>query len=183
MTAHLANTPMLETENLILRAPKPADWPQWDGFAQSDRARYIGGPYTQGKSWRAFGHAVGMWALRGYGSFIITRKGDDTGLGMTGPWHPADWPERELGWTMWSDALEGKGVMYEAASAARRHAFETLKWDTAVSYIDADNIRSIRLAERLGATLDAAAQVPEGFTDVEVRVYRHSPHQQETQAS
>ncbi|KMW60523.1 Protein export cytoplasm protein SecA ATPase RNA helicase [Candidatus Rhodobacter oscarellae] len=171
MTALLTNTPLIETENLILRAPQPGDWPQWDDFARSDRARYIGGPYTQGKSWRAFGHAVGMWVLRGFGSFIVTERGSNTAIGMTGPWFPADWPEKELGWTMWRDDLEGKGLMFEAASAARDFAFGQLGWDTAVSYIEAGNIRSVALAQRLSAVLDPDAPLME--TDKEVLVYRH----------
>ncbi len=39
----------------------------------------------------------------------------------------------------------------------RRHAYEDLGWETAVSYIDPANARSIALAERLGCTRDDAA--------------------------
>jgi RimJ/RimL family protein N-acetyltransferase len=167
----LTGTPTLETERMILRAPKGKDWEQWHPFAQSQRAQYIGGPYDLGSSWRACGHAVGMWLMRGYGSFIMTLKGDDTAIGMTGPWHPANWPEPELGWTMWRDDLEGTGLMFEAAAAARDYAFDVLGWQTAVSYIDAPNARSIALAKRLGAVHDPDAAVFE--SDKEVLVYRH----------
>ena len=171
MTALLTNTPVIETENLVLRAPQPGDWPHWDRFAQSQRAQYIGGPYDLKGSWRGLCHAVGMWVMRGYGSFIITERGDNTALGMTGPWFPADWPEKELGWTMWSDAHEGKGVMFEAAQAARDYAYATLGWRSPVSYISAGNARSIALAKRLGAVLDEDA--PHPFSDHPVVVYRH----------
>ncbi len=161
--------PTLETERLILRGPKAEDWGVWHPFAISDRAKFIGGPYDLGTAWRAFGHICGHWLMRGYGSFVVNLKGDDSAVGLTGPWHPANWPERELGWTMWRDDLEGTSVMFEAASAARDFAFNDLGWDTAVSYIEKGNTRSIRLAERLGATLDENAKGP----DPKDLVYRH----------
>ena len=169
----LSPTPVLETDRLTLRAPQGTDWPHWRNFHHSDRARFIGGgPDRQpGDSWRAFGHIIGHWAMRGFGMFVFTFKGDDTPLGLTGPWFPEGWPERELGWTVWSEAAEGRGLVSEAASAARRHAFGTLGWDTAVSYIDPDNTRSIALAERLGATLDRSARQP--AWDKPCLVYRH----------
>lgn len=164
-------TPSLRTQNLILRGPQAADWPYWRDFAASKRAQFIGGPFDLRAAWRAFGHVIGMWVLRGYGSFIITHQGDDTPLGLTGPWHPADWPEPEIGWTIWTPEAEGKGIAFEAASAARDYAFQTLGWTTAVSYIDHGNDRSAALAERLGAVLDPDAAQP-GRADG--LVYRHS---------
>lgn len=170
MTIVLADTPVLETDNLILRAPQARDWPQWHAFAGSKRAKYIGGPFDDAGAWRAFGHVIGMWVLRGYGSFVITRRDDDTALGMTGPWHPFDWPEKEIGWTVWSTAVEGKGIAFEAAHAARAYAYGTLGWTGAVSYIDPANTRSVALAERLGATIDPDAAHPGAAP---CHVYRH----------
>ncbi|MDJ0628203.1 MAG: GNAT family N-acetyltransferase [Rhodobacter sp.] len=170
MTPHLADTPVLETGRLRLRAPGRQDWPLWRDFAGTERAMFIGGPFDLRSAWRAFGHVIGMWVLRGYGSFVFTAKDDDTALGMTGPWHPADWPEKELGWTVWSADQEGTGLAFEAARAARDFAFGPLGWDTAVSYIHKDNARSITLAERLGAVRDETATAPHP----EDLVFRHT---------
>lgn len=161
MTVHLADTPVLETDRLVLRAPGPQDWPAWRAMIGSERASFIGGPVWDGKAWRAFGHIIGHWVMRGYGSFVFTRRGDDLALGMTGPWYPAGWPEQELGWSVWHSDIEGQGLAFEAAAAARAHAFHHLGWQTAVSYIHPDNARSIALAERLGAVRDRDAAVPE----------------------
>lgn len=170
MTA-LTGTPVIATARLTLRAPQAGDWPAWRDFAMSERAAFIGGPVDLGKAWRAFGHVAGMWVLRGYGSFVFCRRGTDAPLGMAGPWYPADWPEREIGWTVWDAPAEGKGLAFEATQAARDFAFATLGWPTAVSYIHPANFRSIRLAERLGAVPDPAAAVPRpGEPTV---VYRH----------
>ncbi|MCV2867786.1 GNAT family N-acetyltransferase [Defluviimonas sp. WL0002] len=168
----LANTPVLETERLTLRAPAPGDWAAFDAFLSSPRAGFVrSGDYALGQTWRAFGHLIGHWVLRGFGMFVFTPKGENRALGMAGPWFPADWPEREIGWSVWTAEAEGKGYAHEAAAAARTHAFDTLGWDTAVSYVAPANARSIALAERLGALRDDAARHPAG--DKPCLVYRH----------
>lgn len=157
----LSGTPVLATARLTLRAPVAADWPHWRAFALSPRAIHIGGPMDEAKAWRAFCHVTGMWVMRGFGSFVFLETGSDMPLGLTGPWFPIDWPEPEIGWTVWSPAAEGRGYAFEAAAAARDHAFRDLGWATAVSYIDPANTRSIRLAERLGAIRDPGAATPD----------------------
>jgi RimJ/RimL family protein N-acetyltransferase len=166
----LADTPVLHTARLMLRAPGAADWPRWMAFMASPRACYAGGPLTEARGWRAFGHVIGHWLLRGYGSFVVTLRGSDTAIGLAGPYHPIDWPEPEIGWALWSAASEGKGYAYEAAAAARTFAFGQLGWKTAVSYIDPANARSIALARRLGAQQDPAAAHP---GDDPCLVFRH----------
>ena len=170
MTARLVDTPVIETERLILRGPRMEDFPAWEAFYTSPRAQYIGGPGDTGLAWRAFCHVTGMWALRGFGSFIFTLKDSDAPIGMSGPWYPANWPEHEIGWTIWSAEGEGKGYAAEAATAARDYAYRSLGWTTAVSYIEPENARSIALAERLGARLDPNAASPGDYPTV---VYRH----------
>jgi RimJ/RimL family protein N-acetyltransferase len=172
MSVTLADTPVLTTERLTLRAPVAADWPHWREMALSDRSVFIRPEdFDEGKAWRGFGHIIGHWVMRGWGSFIITRTGEDAALGMAGPWFPAGWPEREIGWSLWTAEAEGQGIAFEATRAARAHAFDTLGWDTAVSYIHPDNARSIALAERLGASHDPNAAAPDRDTDT--LVYRH----------
>lgn len=172
----LSNTPVLTTQRLILRAPGAADWPAWREFHTSERAKFIGGgsEITPAQSWRAFGHVIGHWVMRGFGSFVFTLKDDDRALGMAGPWFPEGWPEHEIGWTVWTDAAEGKGYAREAALAARDFARRELGWDEIVSYIDAQNTRSIALAERLGARRDDQARLPATASPCEgLCVYRH----------
>lgn len=175
MTVSLTQTPVIETERLILRAPKGSDYAAWEVFATGPRAQYIGGPYTVRTAWRGWGHMIGHWTMRGFGSFVFTMRGDDAPLGTVGPYYPGDWPEPELGWTLWRDDLEGTGLAYEAAAASRDYAFDALGWDTAVSYIDIPNTRSIALAERLGAVRDDTARRPgyEGEDHAPIYVYRH----------
>ena len=167
--ARLADTPVLETGRLILRAPRAEDWPPSAAFLATERSRFVGGPVETGGAWRIFAHVVGHWTLRGFGLFVVCDKARDAALGTVGPWYPADWPEREIGWTLWRAEDEGKGFAQEAARAALDHAFRALGWETAVSYIDPGNARSIALAERLGAVRDPRAAAPGGGG----LVYRH----------
>ena len=173
MTAHLAHTPVLETERLILRAPKASDFDAYLPFFTSDRARFIGGGSDKeaGLAWRVLAILAGHWHLRGYGTFVLEEKGTGRPVGSAGPWHPGDWPERELGWSVWSAEDEGRGYAREAVTELRRHVYADLGWPTAVSYIDARNARSVALAERLGCTLDEAAPLP--AREEPIRAWRH----------
>ena len=89
-----------------------------------------------------------------------------------GNWQPEAGPEKEIGWTIWSEEHEGQGLAYEAAAVVRDYTFDTLGWDTAVSYIDEGNHRSAALAERLGAWLDEDAPRPDKEKPPAM-VYRH----------
>ncbi len=174
MSVALNTTPVLETERLTLRAPVAADWPIYRDFALSDRARYVRPPdVDEERAWRMFASMIGHWVLRGWGSFVFTLKGETRPLGMVGPWFPQGWPEREILWMAWDTACEGKGYVAEAVDATLDHAFGALGWDTAVSYIDPQNTRSIRLAERLGARRDPDAPASKLAESPVLLVYRH----------
>ncbi|MEM8742245.1 MAG: GNAT family N-acetyltransferase [Pseudomonadota bacterium] len=160
----------LETERLILRRPAARDEAGAMGFLLSPRADRIGGPFKPARAWQVFAAEVAHWDLRGYGGFAVTQRGSDRCLGIIGPFCPTGWPEPEMGWMLWEEA-EGRSIGYEAARACLRHLFRDLGWTSTVSYIDADNARSIALAERLGAQRDTATTPPHP-DDI---VYRHMP--------
>lgn len=160
----------IETERLILRKPNASDWPGARDFYMSERSAMAGGNIDLGRAWRQFAAIIGHWDIRGYGLSAVTQKSDGQTVGLVGQWHPGDWPEAEIGWVLFAQA-EGKGIAFEAATAALHHAYTQLGWTTAVSYIAHENHRSIALAERLGATLDPDAQQP--HPDRPCLIYRH----------
>lgn len=162
-------TDIIETERLILRRPLPKDQDTCVAFFMSDRAYGVGGPYDMGQAWRHFAYELGHWEINGFGMWAVTMKGSDDIVGLVGPWFPADWPEREIGWFIFDNA-EGKGIAHEAAQAAIQHMRTTLGWTDFVSYIKEDLPRSIALAERLGAKLDPNAEMPGAHPCL---VYRH----------
>jgi RimJ/RimL family protein N-acetyltransferase len=164
----LIDTPVIETERLVLRAPRLEDFEPFAAFLGSERARYMGGPVERGRAWRAFCHVVAHWPLRGFGPFVIEREGRPIGSG--GPWRPEDWPEVEIAYCLWDASQEGHGYVREAMLAARADAW-SLGLTRLVSYIEPPNAASIRVAQRLGCTRDEAAHGP----DAQDLVFRH-PH-------
>ncbi len=163
-------SPVLETDRLCLRRPAERDGEAYAQLFMAGRGKYMGEPEPVDRraGWRIFYAELGHWDIRGYGMFAVTLKGDDTALGLVGPWYPHTWPEHEIGWTLF-EGHEGKGYATEAAIASRAWAYRELGWTGAVSYIDPENTPSIRVAERCGARLDPAAQV----CDPGDLVYRH----------
>jgi len=134
----------------------------------SDRAKYMGGPFSLRYAWGDFCHGIAQWPLFGGGNLSIELRETKQYLGRIEINQGPLFPEPELGWQLQLQA-EGKGYAFEAAIAMRDWAFQECKLDTLVSYIGPDNSRSIRLAERLGATLDEHAR-PQDPGDL---VYRH----------
>lgn len=173
MMARLVDTPVLTTPRLTLRAPRADDFEVFAPFVMSDRARFIGGgaDKDRGHAWRVLAILVGHWALRGFGTFVLEDRETGQPLGSAGPWFPGDWPERELGWTLWTAGAEGRGLAAEAVRELRRHVYADLGWPTAVSYIDPLNARSRALARRVGCVLDATAPRPD--RDPVLEVWRH----------
>lgn len=168
MTA-LPTIPVIETERLRLRGPQTADYDAFAAFGESPRAASLGGPFSRAKSFHRFCAIWGHWAMRGFGRFIVADRGSDAALGIVGPFFPDGWPEPEIAWTVF-DGAEGRGIAFEAASAARAYAYGTLGWRTAVSCISPENTRSQALARRLGCVADSTYRHPEGFDLV---IWRH----------
>jgi RimJ/RimL family protein N-acetyltransferase len=161
---------VLTTERLILRKPRMADLPDCVAFWSSDRSHMMGGPWTPEETEANLQAVIDLWPRNGFGLFIVTLKGSDRAVGLIGPWQPADYPEPELGWSLWDSALEGQGLALEAATAARDWFFATTGRTTAVSYTDVNNHRSHRLCERMGAVWDPLARSPSPPPE---RIYRH----------
>jgi RimJ/RimL family protein N-acetyltransferase len=165
----MTDIPSIETERLVLRAPRLADWPAYADFLASDRAVYMGAPFSEAAAWGMFCHDAAQWTLMGHGALMLEGRRGGHCLGQVGINAGPLFPEHELGWLLYPGA-EGLGYAFEAAEALRNWAFGTLGLRTLVSYIHPDNLSSRRLAERLGAVLDIDA-VRHDPRDL---VYRHS---------
>jgi RimJ/RimL family protein N-acetyltransferase len=161
--------PTLETQRLVLRAPSEADFEADVAFFASDRSANIGGPFPPDLVWRKLAAILGHWVLRGYGLWSVDEKATGSYCGRVGLHYPNGWPEPEIGWRLVADA-EGRSIAYEAALAARNHAYETLGWSTAISLIGPGNTRSVALAQRLGATREPDYVHPSYGT---LETYRH----------
>lgn len=163
------NIPQLETERLILRAPRAADFEPESVFYASEEARFLGGPQEASATWRTLAVMIGHWVLRGYGFWAVEDKASGAYLGRVGLWNPMGWREEEISWALMPYA-QGRGFATEAAFAVRRHAYEVLGWQTAISQISVENEPSKALARRMGAQLETTYDVPD-FGMMEV--WRH----------
>jgi len=160
--------PIIKTDRLLLREPVLADWPGFADLMRSDRATPMGGPYLTEHAWGDFCHGIASWRLFGVGNLSIELRETTHCIGRIEINQGPRYPEPELGWQL-QLAAEGKGYAFEAAIALRDWVFREGKLQTLVSYIGPQNARSIRLAERLGASLDELAR-PQDPGDL---VYRH----------
>ena len=160
--------PTFETERLRLRPLVEEDWTGYFAFLASDRAIHMGGPHGVETAWSFFCNDIAQWHLYGHGALMFEDRLSGETLGQVAICKGPMFPELELGWFLY-EAAEGKGYAAEAATAMRDWAKERLAPESLVSYIDPDNTRSIRLAERLGAVLDRDARAPHEAT----LVYRH----------
>lgn len=163
--------PTLETDRLILRAFRDdQDFEPYAKFYASARTAHYGGPLDRQSAWRAAAAMMGHWILRGYGAWAVEEKSTGDFCGMVGLWYPEGWPEREITWSV-VEAKAGTGIAVEAARRSRSYAYEVLGWDTVYSCMSPDNTPSIRVAEKLGATLEREQQHP---TRGRFLVYRHA---------
>ncbi len=149
MSSFHLTIPHLETDRLLLREYRQADFDAFAAFYDTPRSHFIGGPLTRELAWRGLATHLGHWALRGFGFWAVEEKATGAFCGHVGLWHPEGWPEPEVGWVMMEHA-EGRGIALEAALASRAYAYRTLRWSTAISMIDPGNARSVRLAEKMG---------------------------------
>lgn len=148
--------PTLDTDRLILRAPRMSDAARYIAYKTSERAKFTGGPIDAQKAAGNFFGISGHWILRGYGLFMAALKGDpDTPIGGFGIFHPLQYAEPEFGWTLYDGAFEGQGYAVEAMRAVIPWAWPVMGVDTAQSHIDDGNDASVAVAKRLGATFDA----------------------------
>jgi len=158
----------LETERLVLRKPEPADR---DGYAalwgDPEVVRFLGGTtISPDEVPTAMERMFGQWERHGVGLFSVLRKEDELFVGRVGYllWDTERWVnamheeldgdlELEIGWTIVHE-LWGQGYATEAAAACRDHAFSGLGRDRVISLIARENVASIRVAEKIGESIE-----------------------------
>lgn len=164
----IARIPTLATRRLVLRPVGANDFAAYERLMTSSRSRGMGGPYSRREAWGMFCHDIAGWTLFGHGALMVDLRETGECVGQVGINHGPLFPEKELGWLVYA-GFEGRGYATEAAAALRDWAAQALGCMGLVSYVHPSNLASIRVAERLGATLDRDAPRP----DPGDLVYRH----------
>jgi RimJ/RimL family protein N-acetyltransferase len=149
-----------ETDRLLLRMFRESDL---DAYAEmcgdADVMKHLGGiTLTRSESWRNMATVLGHWQLRGFGLWAVEHRQSGELLGRVGCWQPEGWPGLELAWSL-RQAFWGQGYATEAARAALDLAFSELRQSHVISMISAENIPSIRVAQRLGMRREGSTEL------------------------
>jgi len=156
----LTGTPVLETERLRLRVPGAADADSYARFfADADGSRFYGGPLRRDLAYGMLCRDIGHWALKGFGKFVITCKGET--LGGCGIVHPDGWPGHELTWWLLPEA-RARGIAREASRVVLNWACESLGRDQVETHFRDENMAARRLTEALGGEKRRREIFPDG---------------------
>jgi GrpB-like predicted nucleotidyltransferase (UPF0157 family)/ribosomal protein S18 acetylase RimI-like enzyme len=109
------------------------------------------------------------YAKYGFGVWAIIHKEDNRLIGIAGlkVWDIDGKEQTELGYRL-DPKYWGRGLAVEAASSICHYAFTKLKKDELISIIEAKNIRSIQVAERIGMRYEKDSI----FFNIPVRIYK-----------
>jgi RimJ/RimL family protein N-acetyltransferase len=149
--------PEIRTERLLLRLPRANDLdPLIEIHEHPDVVRFLSGNPASGRpgAWRTLAMFVGHWTLRGYGPWVVEESATGAVIGRVGLWNPEGWPGIEIGWVI-HHARWGHGFATEAARAALGWAWDHVDTDHIISIIEPGNVRSIRVAEKIGEQYEA----------------------------
>jgi RimJ/RimL family protein N-acetyltransferase len=162
----MTSLPHIKTDRLVLRPPARDDASSlMEMFADEEVMLGLGhDPVSSAEGADAIiDEMLRGWEANDVGAFIIETRHDHQVVGNSGlmvfdsrSWTPSTRAEAgafgqpELGWAL-IRAHWGHGYATEAACAIRAWARRARSVDRLVSLISADNVRSQRVAERLGA--------------------------------
>jgi RimJ/RimL family protein N-acetyltransferase len=169
---------VIETERLVLRVPRLDDATALLEFVGDEEVmRRIGDePGGHEKAEAFVDRWLKRWERNGVGPFIVELDG--TLIGRVGLliWDRRTWEtsayevageyaQEELGWALVRRAW-GFGYATEAAEAVKSWSYQERGIERLVSLIAPDNVRSQRVAEKLGARVDEQIQSSAGLSDV-----------------
>lgn len=156
--------PVLTGPRVVLRPFEVGDLDaQAAAMADPAVTRHLGGrTFDREDTWRRILASPGMWALLGYGYWVVARRDDGRYLGQVGfadfkrDMTPSIEGLPEMGW-IFARQGQGQGFASEAVKIALAWADGTLRAPEVVAIIDRDNARSIRVAEQADFVADGEA--------------------------
>ncbi|MEM8752317.1 MAG: GNAT family N-acetyltransferase [Pseudomonadota bacterium] len=162
MTALLALAPTLDTDRLTLTAPTTDDLSAYVAFyGRDERTLSYPGGLTPEEAAAVLDADIDAWRTKGFGIWLIRRRGEDEVVGAAGLAHEDGWPCAELTWWLFPEA-RGAGYAAEASRAVVAFAYDALGWDRVETYMRDENGPARRLAERLGGKVDRRIAFPDG---------------------
>jgi RimJ/RimL family protein N-acetyltransferase len=153
----MSDSQTFETERLLLRPHQPGDYDNCRAlWTDTQVTRFIGGrPSTEEEAWARFLRFFGLWAVLGFGYWVVIEKATGAYVGEVGfgdfhrEMEPPLGPDPEMGWVLFP-GFQGKGYASEAVAGglawleAQRGPCRT------TCMIDEDNLPSQKVAARAG---------------------------------
>ena len=158
---------MIETERLLLRKPRVEDAVDLAvAYAEPQVVRFMGdgSTATLAEIEKGIEQWLERWESWGLSLCSLELREDGRVVGRAGflRWDPETWQvggsETELGWLL-AREYWGRGYATEAALALRDWAFGSRGLTRLISLIQHENVRSIRVAEKLGERYERDVEV------------------------
>ncbi len=144
--------PRVRTDRLLLREFREADFGSFaEVLADPVATEFLSGPVDRRAAFRIFLGAFGAWMLHGAGWWAIDLVETGELVGWVGAFYRERPCDLELGWTI-DPRHWRRGFATEAGAAALESARQRLGARRVIAHIDARNVASLRVAERLGLT-------------------------------
>jgi RimJ/RimL family protein N-acetyltransferase len=170
-----AVAPVLHTQRLTLRGHRVEDLDACVAmWADPVVTRHIGGrPFTPEETWSKVLRYAGLWALLGFGYWVVEESASGRFVGEVGfadfrrDMTPSLGDSPEGGWVLATWA-HGAGYATEALRAALAWSDQHLPGRATVCIIDPDNRPSLRVADKCGYR-EVARATYKGKSDVVLR--------------
>jgi RimJ/RimL family protein N-acetyltransferase len=170
---------LVDTDRLRLRRPRMADAEAFAAInADEEVARFVSatGPLARAESDLMLRKMIEHWDDHGFGLWMADRRDTGALAGFVGLAHPGSLPalasDVEVGWRLGREHW-GQGLATEAGREAVRVAFAERGVHRLVCIIDRDNVRSRRVAEKLGFAFWRDMDHPRWPRGVEVLTLSH----------
>ena len=153
----IREAPRIETERLVLRHWRKADFRPWHQIISHPEVHKYFGPEPMGAedTWRRMLASAGGWQFNGFGWWAVETKDEGRLVGSAGvftAWRDLDpqfGEQPEMGW-MFAAETHGKGLASEACRAVLAWVEANLAPTPVWAIISPANEPSLTLANRLG---------------------------------
>ena len=141
----------LETRRLLLRPISPDDLDEFVALHGDPEVTAFIYAFDRAEAEERLRRDEREWEERGHGMLAVLDGESGRFLGRAGLKHWPQFDETELGWVLRRDAW-GHGYATEAVRACIEWGFTEFDVPYLTAMVNAANLRSIRVAERLGLT-------------------------------
>lgn len=163
-----------ETPRLLLRMPAVSDAEPfmeifWDPeVVEKKQVTLTESPGDLDLARRYTAAFLDHWKLRGYGMWTVVENVTGDVIGCVGLQMLKGWPGVELAWVIHRSRWN-HGFATEAGRAALQWAWHSTEIDHVISLINVDDLRSMRVATKIGEQFERAGVDP--LNGEKVRIY------------